>query len=317
MSKELAAENRVRGQKIKKRHAGREHWELLILALPALIYYFIMNYVPMFGIIIAFKDYKYNKGIFGSDWSGFENFRFFFESQDAWRITRNTVGYGVLFIITGVICGVAIALMLFEIRKKLALKTYQTLMILPNFLSWVIVSYITYILLNPDLGVINQILGMFGISGPDWYSDPKYWPYILTYSQIWKTVGMNSIMYYAALMAVDDSLFEAASLDGANKWQQIWNVSIPSLLPLVTILIINNMGSIFRGDFGLFYQIPRDVGALYPATDIIDTYVYRGLRTGDVGITSAVGFFQSFVGLFMVVATNAVIRKIAPENAMF
>ncbi len=317
MSKELAAENRVRGQKRKKRHAGREHWELLILALPALIYYFIMNYIPMFGIIIAFKDYKYNKGIFGSDWSGFENFRFFFESQDAWRITRNTVGYGVLFIITGVICGVAIALMLFEIRKKLALKTYQTLMILPNFLSWVIVSYITYILLNPDLGVINQILGMFGISGPDWYSDPKYWPYILTYSQIWKTVGMNSIMYYAALMAVDDSLFEAASLDGANKWQQIWNVSIPSLLPLVTILIINNMGSIFRGDFGLFYQIPRDVGALYPATDIIDTYVYRGLRTGDVGITSAVGFFQSFVGLFMVVATNAVIRKIAPENAMF
>lgn len=301
----------------KKKRAGKEHYELLLLALPALIYYFIMNYIPMFGIIIAFKDYKYNEGIFGSEWCGFNNFRFFFESQDAWRITRNTVGYGIIFIITGVVCGVAIALLLFEIRKKIALKTYQTVMILPNFLSWVIVSYITYILLNPALGVVNRVLEMLHIPAQDWYSDPKYWPFILTYSQTWKTVGMNSIMYYAALMAVDESLFEAASLDGANKWQQIRHISIPSLLPLVTILIINNMGSIFRGDFGLFYQVPRDVGALYPATDIIDTYVYRGLRTGDVGITSAVGFFQSFVGLFMVVGTNAVIRKIAPENAMF
>ncbi len=303
--------------KPKRKRAGKEHWELLLLALPALIYYFIMNYIPMFGIIIAFKDYKYNEGIFGSEWCGFNNFKFFFESQDAWRITRNTVGYGILFIVMGVICGVAIALLLFEIRKKIALKTYQTLMILPNFLSWVIVSYITYILLNPVLGVVNRVFDVLHIPTQDWYSDPKYWPFILTYSQVWKTVGMNSIMYYAALMAVDESLFEAASLDGANKWQQIRHISIPSLLPLVTILIINNMGSIFRGDFGLFYQVPRDIGALYPATDIIDTYVYRGLRTGDVGITSAVGFFQSFVGLFMVVGANAVIRKIAPENAMF
>lgn len=293
------------------------NWELMLLALPALIYYFVMNYIPMFGIVIAFKDYKYNKGILGSKWCGFNNFKFFFESQDAWRITRNTVGYGILFIIAGVICGVLIALLLFEIRKKSALKIYQTVMILPNFLSWVIVSYITYILLNPVLGVVNRTLIALNLPVQDWYSDPKYWPFILTYSQVWKTVGMNSIMYYAALMSVDDSLFEAASLDGANKLQKIWHISIPSLLPLITIMIINNMGTIFRGDFGLFYQIPRDIGALYPTTDIIDTYVYRGLRTGDVGITSAVGFFQSFVGLFMVVGTNAVIRKIAPENAMF
>ena len=317
MGNQVDAVVRKPARRPKKKRAGKEHYELLLLALPALIYYFIMNYIPMFGIIIAFKDYKYNEGIFGSEWCGFNNFRFFFESQDAWRITRNTVGYGIIFIITGVVCGVAIALLLFEIRKKIALKTYQTVMILPNFLSWVIVSYITYILLNPALGVVNRVLEMLHIPAQDWYSDPKYWPFILTYSQTWKTVGMNSIMYYAALMAVDESLFEAASLDGANKWQQIRHISIPSLLPLVTILIINNMGSIFRGDFGLFYQVPRDVGALYPATDIIDTYVYRGLRTGDVGITSAVGFFQSFVGLFMVVGTNAVIRKIAPENAMF
>ena len=317
MGNNAGAALRQAAAKPKKKRAGKESWELLLLALPALIYYFVMNYIPMFGIVIAFKDYKYNRGIFGSEWCGFNNFKFFFESQDAWRITRNTVGYGILFIVMGVICGVAIALLLFEIRKKIALKTYQTLMILPNFLSWVIVSYITYILLNPVLGVVNRVFDVFHIPTQDWYSDPKYWPFILTYSQIWKTVGMNSIMYYAALMAIDESLFEAASLDGANKWQQIRHISIPSLLPLVTILIINNMGSIFRGDFGLFYQIPRDIGALYPTTDIIDTYVYRGLRTGDVGITSAVGFFQSFVGLFMVVGTNAVIRKIAPENAMF
>lgn len=307
--------------KPKKKKAGKavilENLELLILTLPAVIYFFIINYIPMFGIVIAFKDFKYNKGIFGSEWNGIDNFKFFFTSQDAWRITRNTVGYGIVFLITGILAAVIVALLLFEIRKRWALKTYQTIMILPNFLSWVIVSYITYILLNPVLGVFNQIIAFFGGKGPDWYSDPKYWPYILTAVQTWKTVGMNSIMYYAALMGIDDSLFEAATIDGANKFQQILHVSIPALVPLMTILAIMNIGNVFRGDFGLFFQVTRDVGTLYPTTDIIDTYVYRGLRTGDPGITAAVGFFQSFVGMFMVFGTNAIIRKISPENAMF
>lgn len=294
-----------------------ENMELFLLTLPALIYVFIFSYIPMFGVVIAFKDYKYNLGIMGSKWNGLKNFEFFFASNDAWRLTRNTVLYAIVFMILSIVCAAIIALLLFEIRNKIALKTYQTIMILPNFLSWVIVSYISYIILNPTHGVLNQIIAFFGGTGPDWYSDPKYWPYILTLFNIWKHVGMSSIMYYAALMGIDDSLFEAATIDGANRFQQIINISIPALVPLVSISLINNMGNIFRGDFGLFYQIPRDIGGLYPTTDVIDTYVYRGLRTGSLSVTSAVGFFQAFVGMFMVIGTNAIIRKINPENSMF
>lgn len=306
---------------VKKKKTGKaviiENLELFILTLPAIIYIFILNYIPMFGVIIAFKDFKYNKGIFGSEWNGLKNFDFFFKSQDAFRITRNTVLYGITFLVLGIICAMIIALMLFEIRKKAALKAYQTIMILPNFLSWVIVAYIAYILLNPTLGVINQIIGLFGGEGPDWYSNPAYWPFILTAFNIWKGIGMNSIMYYAALMGIDDSLFEAATIDGANKMQQIIHISIPALVPIATILMILGIGGIIRGDFGLFYQLPRDIGTLYPTTDIIDTYVFRGLRTGDLSITTAVGFFQSFVGLALVLGTNAIVKKINPDHAMF
>lgn len=306
---------------VKKKKTGKaviiENLELFILTLPAIIYIFILNYIPMFGVIIAFKDFKYNKGVFGSEWNGLKNFDFFFKSQDAFRITRNTVLYGIAFLVLGIICAMIIALMLFEIRKKAALKAYQTIMILPNFLSWVIIAYIAYILLNPTLGVINQIIGFFGGEGPDWYSNPAYWPFILTAFNIWKGIGMNSIMYYAALMGIDDSLFEAATIDGANKMQQIIHISIPALVPIATILMILGIGGIIRGDFGLFYQLPRDIGTLYPTTDIIDTYVFRGLRTGDLSITTAVGFFQSFVGLALVLGTNAIVKKINPDHAMF
>ncbi len=294
-----------------------DNFELLLLTLPGILYFFIFHYLPMFGVIIAFKNYKYNLGILGSKWVGFRNFEFFFTSQDALRITRNTVGYGAAFIVTGIVFGVIIALLLFEIKSRLATKIYQTTMILPHFLSWVIVGYITYILLNPISGVFNQILVFFGSEPIQWYSNPKYWPYILTLSNIWKGVGMGSIIYYAALMGIDASLYEAATIDGANKWQQTWNISIPSLAPLMTILSILAIGNLFRGDFGLFYSLPMDVGVLYPTTDVIDTYVYRGLRTGDISITSAVGLFQSVVGLGLVVTTNLIVKKINPENSLF
>lgn len=294
-----------------------DNFELLLLTLPGILYFFIFHYLPMFGVIIAFKNYKYNLGILGSKWVGFRNFEFFFTSQDALRITRNTVGYGAAFIVTGIVFGVIIALLLFEIKSRLATKIYQTTMILPHFLSWVIVGYITYILLNPISGVFNQILVFFGSEPIQWYSNPKYWPYILTLSNIWKGVGMGSIIYYAALMGIDASLYEAATIDGANKWQQTWNISIPSLAPLMTILSILAIGNLFRGDFGLFYSLPMDVGVLYPTTDVIDTYVYRGLRTGDISITSAVGLFQSVVGLGLVVTTNLIVKRINPENSLF
>ncbi|WP_020619619.1 ABC transporter permease subunit [Paenibacillus daejeonensis] len=290
---------------------------LLTLTLPALLYFLIFHYLPMFGIIMAFKDFKYHLGIFGSEWIGFKNFEFFFLSNDAWRITRNTVGYSVLFIGIGTSAAVTVALLLYEIKNRFALKYYQTTMIFPTFLSWVLVGYITYTLFNPSLGVLNQVLSFFGADRVDWYANPAYWPYILTAVNVWKTIGLSCIIYYAALMGIDSELYEAAKIDGANRWQQTKAISLPSLLPVITILTILAIGDVFRGDFGLFYQIPRDVGMLYPSTDIIDTYVFRGLRQGNLGMTAAVGLFQSFVGLVLILIVNSIVRKLRPENALF
>lgn len=296
----------------------RDNAELSALMIPGIVLLLVFAYVPMLGIIIAFKDYRNNLGIFKSKWVGFQNFKFFFESQDAWRIGRNTVGYGILFIVIGLIAAVTIAILLYEVRSRKALKFYQTSMILPHFLSWVIVGYITYILLEPSMGILNKIIRFFGGEGLQWYSEPKYWVFILSIINVWKTVGLKSIMYYAALMGIDEQLFEAAQIDGAGRFKQILYITIPSLVPLMVTLTILDVGHIIKGDFGLFYTIPRDVGLLYPTTDIIDTYVYRGLRTGsDIGITTAVGLFQSAVGLVMVIATNLVVKKISPENSLF
>ncbi|MBP3361532.1 MAG: sugar ABC transporter permease [Clostridia bacterium] len=291
--------------------------EMLILALPALLFFVIFHYIPMMGVVIAFKDYSYNLGLFGSKWVGLRNFEFFFTSQDAWMLTRNTVGYAVLFLVVGTFASVFVALLLNEIKSKAAIKIYQTSMILPYFLSWVIVGYITYVLFNPKLGVLNHMLAALGMREIDWYSETKYWPFILTIVNTWKAVGMNSIFYYSSLLSVDPALYEAAEIDGATRFQRMLSISLPSLTPTITVLTILAVGNIFRGDFGLFFQIPRNVGVLYPVTDIIDTYVYRGLRFGDVGITAAVGLFQSVVGMVTVIATNMIVNKINPENAMF
>ena len=291
--------------------------EFNVLALPAIIFFFIFAYLPMFGIIIAFKEYRYDLGILGSNWVGLSNFTFFFTSQDALRVTRNTVGYGMLFIILNLVTSVSLALLLYEVKNKSALKYFQTTMILPNYLSWVVVGYISYIFLNPVIGVINQFLAGLSIDKVQWYAEPKHWPFILSFVNIWKNVGMGSVIYFAALINLDTQLFEAAQIDGASKLQQTWYISIPALIPIMTMLSILSVGNIMRGDFGLFFQIPRDVGSLYPATDIIDTYIYRGLRKGTMGQTAAIGLFQSVVGFILVILTNFIVKKIDPENAMF
>ncbi|MDQ0874645.1 putative aldouronate transport system permease protein [Paenibacillus sp. V4I3] len=299
------------------KRAFKENIALLALTLPAILYFIIFHYTPMFGVILAFKDYKYSEGILGSQWIGFKNFEYFFTSLDAWRITRNTVSYGAVFIVLGNIAAVTIALLLFEVRGKLALKFYQTSMIMPRFLSWVLVGYMTYAIFSPTLGYFNQLLGFFGFESINVYSNSKYWPYIIVCVEIWKHIGLSSIIYYAALMSVDPELFEAAKIDGAGKLRQIFAISLPSLTPVLTIIIILAIGNIFRGDFGLFYQIPRDIGVLYPTTDVIDTYVYRGLRAGDFGISAAVGLFQSVVGLILILISNWIVTKVRPENALF
>ncbi len=296
----------------------KENLQLLSLALPTIILLAVFNYAPMFGIVLAFKDYKVPQGIFGSPWVGLENFRFFFESQDAFRVIRNTLGLNLLFIAAGIFFGVLFALLMFEVKRRSHVKVYQTVSIIPSFISWVAVGYIVYSLLDPTKGLVNQILEAFGKGGIEWYSEAKYWPIILLIAKTWQGVGLGSIIYYAALMGVDNELFEAAEIDGAGKIQRIWHVSLPQIVPIIIVMAILDIGKIFRADFGLFYNVTRDVGALYSTTDVIDTYVFRALmQQGNIGMSSAVGLVQSVVCFVTLVATNLIVKKISPENSLF
>lgn len=295
----------------------KENMAYLLLAAPAVIYFILFHYLPMLGIVLAFKNFRYDLGIWGSEWVLLDNFKFFYQSQDAWRITRNTLGYSLAFMIVGTTTAVAVALLLNEVKSRAALKYYQTTMILPRFLSWVLVGFITYALLNPSYGVINQAFQAFGMQPVQWYTDADLWPYILIMVENWKSIGLSAIIYYAALLGIDPELYDAAKIDGAGRMRRIWNISLPSLVPIITILCLLSIGSMFSADFGLFYEIPRDIGILRPTTDVIDTYVFRGLRGNDIGITAAVGLLQSVVGLVLIVGSNAIIRKLRPENALF
>jgi len=292
---------------------AKDNISFILMFLPTYILLFMFAYLPMGGIIIAFKDYNYADGIFGSRWNGFDNFKYFFTSNDATMLVRNTVLYNVVFIALGMVCAVGLAVILNEVTSKIALKYYQTTMILPYFMSWVIVAYIFYVFLDPNYGILNKTFNL-GIS---WYTEKAYWPFILVFANIWKKIGMDSIIYYAALMGIDPSLYEAATIDGASRWQQHKAITIPELRSVMAILLILSVGGIFRGDFGLFYQLPMNVGILYPVTDVLDTYVYRGLTSGDFGANAAIGLFQSVVGLIIVLASNAIVKKLDEDSAMF
>ena len=291
---------------------------MLIMAAPALLLLFIFNYIPMAGIMIAFKDFRANLGFLKSPWAGFKNFDFFFSSQDAWRITRNTLGYNTAFIVLGLVISVAFALMLNEIRSRKMLKFYQTIFFFPYFLSWVVVGYALYAFLNMEHGVLNTALRWFGLEGKSWYIQSRYWPGILIIVNLWKTVGYFSVIYYAGLMGIDKQLFEAARIDGANKLQLVMKISIPMIAPLIVLLVILQIGRIFYADFGLFYYLPRNIGLLYGATDVIDTYVFRALRvTGNIGMASAANFYQSIMGFALVLISNLVVKKINSDYALF
>ncbi|MDY3928842.1 MAG: ABC transporter permease subunit [Clostridia bacterium] len=279
---------------------------------------FVFNYLPMGGIIIAFKNYRYDKGIFGSEWVGFDNFKFFVESNEFFKLTRNTLMLNALFISVGIIAALAVAILLFCLKGRLNTKIYQTMMITPNFVSWVVASYMVYAFLSPQNGIINGLLIKLGMNKVDWYNTPAAWPAILTVAGVWKHVGMDCIIYYAALMGIDSTLFEAADVDGASSWVKIKCIIIPTLVPLLTILTILKIGGIFRSDFGMFYQLTRDVGALYDVTDVIDTYTYRVMRViGNMGMGSAIGLLQSVVGVVLVLTTNYVSKKIDSELGLF
>ena len=296
--------------------------ELLLLTIPGAIWFLVFAYLPMFGVIVAFKRWRIHGGFFesliNSKWVGFDNFKFLFQSSDAWLITKNTVLYNIVFIILGIVLPVTLAILLNELLNKKLAKFYQSSMFLPYFLSWVVVSYCLFAFLSPEKGYVNGILESMGAKGISWYTEPKYWPFIIIFMSQWKAVGYGTVVYLASICGIDKSYYEAAMIDGASKFQQIKYITVPLLKPVMIIMFITSIGGMFRGDLGLFYQLPKDSGALYPVTNVIDTYVYRGLMNlGDIGMSSAASLYQSFVGLILIVTSNAIVRKVDEENAFF
>lgn len=289
------------------------------MALPGLMYLLINNYLPMAGLSIAFKDINYTQGIWNSDWVGLKNFTYLFATSDAFIITRNTILYNAVFIVLGLSFAIMLAILLNEIRHKFTQRFYQSVIILPHLISIILVSYLVYALLAPGTGFVNKtILPMLGIEPISWYLESKYWPYILTIVHIWKGAGYSCIVFLAAIIGIDREYYEAAELDGASKWQQITKITLPMISPIITMLTLLAIGRIFYSDFGLFYQVPMNSGAIYDTTNVIDTYVFRGLmQLGDVGMSSAAGFYQSIVGFVLVIVANYVVRKIDRENALF
>lgn len=303
----------------KRRIQFRRYIPLYLMMIPGLAYLVINNYLPMFGLSIAFKDINYAKGIWGSDWIGLSNFKYLFQTTDAYIITRNTMLYNAVFIVLGLAIAIAIAILLNEIRSKTARGLYQSIILLPFLISMILVSYLVYAMLSVDSGFVNNtLLPMLGLDPVSWYTESKYWPYILTIVHIWKGAGYSCIVFLAAIIGIDREYYEAAELDGASKWTQIRTITLPMITPIITMLALLGIGRIFYSDFGLFYQVPMNSGALYETTNVIDTYVFRGLmQLGDIGMSAAAGFYQSLVGFVLVLVSNAIVRKFDKDNALF
>ncbi len=306
-------------KKGKKKNVLKEYWPLYLMMLPALLYLLINNYIPMAGMVIAFKKLNFAKGIWASPWAGLKNFKFLFASKDAWIITRNTLLYNVAFILVNMVVGIAIAILITEVRNTKLKKIYQSAILLPFLMSMVILSYIVYALLSAENGLVNNsILPLFHIDPIQWYQKPKYWPAVLIIATCWKGVGYGCLIYIASLIGIDPSFYEAARLDGASKWQEITKITLPSLVPTIITLLLLSIGRIFYSDFGLFYQVPMNSGVLFPTTNVIDTYVYRALiEQGNISMSSAAGVYQSLVGFCVVMLSNWIVRRVDKDQALF
>lgn len=307
------------GNRLQKKSSGQKHWTLILFMVPGLVYLLINNYIPMAGIMLAFKKVNYTLGIFKSPWCGLSNFKYLFKTKDAAIIFRNTVLYNLAFIVLGTAAAVATAILLGEVKKKKLLKIYQTSILLPHILSTAVIAYLAFAFLSKDSGFLNNgIIKPLGGDAISWYSKPKYWPYILTFIQLWRSVGYTTIMYYATLVGIDTSYYEAAVIDGASTWDQIRYITLPCLKTTIITLTIMNLGRMFYSDFGLFYQVPMNNGLLFNATNTLDTYVYRGLlELNDIGRASAACFIQSVLGFVLVYGANALTRKVDPDSAVF
>ena len=298
---------------------------LLTMVAPGAIWLLLLRYLPMGGIVLAFKDYKINprnpsfiSNLINSKWVGFKNFEYLFKTDATWIMFRNTLAYNVVFIILGVIIPVAFAIMMNEFTRKHVKKAYQTMMFFPYFLSWVVVSYFLNAFLDAQYGMIPAMQEAAGKEVTSWYTTPGPWPYLLVFANLWKNVGYSTVLYLAAITGIDANQYEAAAIDGASKWQQVLYVTLPHLRTMICILFIMNVGRIFASDFGLFYNVPMQNGALFSVTQTIDTYVYRAyIATGNPGQSSAAGLLQNVLGFVCILSANAIVKKIDPDSAMF
>lgn len=305
-------------KKTKRKSKFISSLPLTILVLPSVITIILFRYLPMYGLILPFKNMSnFASGFFSSEWCGFDNFKFLINGSDVFIALRNTVLYNLAFILLHIIVGILIALMLYELTSKW-IKVYQTNIFLPYFISWVVGAFIVKAIFDGDYGVANRILALFGSDKVNWYSNPKYWPAIITIINTWKGMGYNILLYYAALIGINPEYYEAAKIDGASKLQQIFYISIPMIKKTVVVLFILNVGKIMHCDFGLFYNVPLNISLLRPTTDVLDTYVYRAMaQLGDVGMSSAAAFFQSVVGFMLVVGTNLIVKKFDEDSSLF
>ena len=313
-----APKRRLRSVTAKK----KTFW-LTTMMLPGAVWLLLVRYLPMFGIVIAFKNYRafrpntFWNNIVKSEWVGLKNFEFL-NSPDTGVMIRNTLGYNLLWIVLGLVISVAFAVMMSELTSRFMAKAYQTMMFFPYFLSWVVASYFVLAFLDPTSGMIPSMQKASGLPVSNFYHETTWWPLILTICNLWKNLGYSSVLYLAAITGIDTTQYEAAAVDGASKWQQIWHVTLPGIRPMIIILLIMNIGKIFNADFGLFYNVPQNSGSLYPVTQVVDTYVYRAYaNTHNLGMSSAAGLLQSVVGLVCILGANALVRRIDPESSLF
>ncbi|APF21478.1 MULTISPECIES: ABC transporter permease [Clostridium] len=296
----------------------RRNKVLILMLLPAILYFLIFSYIPMGGTILAFKNYNFRDGIFGSPWVGLDNFKYFFISGQAWIVTRNTILYNVAFITVNTILQMGLAILISEIGGKYFKKLTQTAMFLPYFISWVVVGIIAYNMLNLENGTINSMIAKIGGEKFNFYGSTFVWPFIMIFVSAWKNVGYGTVLYLAAIMGIDTETYEAAKIDGANIFQRIFKVTIPSLIPTMIILTLLAIGNIFRGDFQMFYQIIGNNGPLFNATDVIDTFTFRSLiQSGEVGMSAASCLYQSVFCFITIMISNFLVKKYDKDYSLF
>ncbi|MBU3154917.1 ABC transporter permease subunit [Clostridium estertheticum] len=299
-------------------HKVKKNKTLLLMLLPAVLFFFIFSYLPIAGIVVAFKSYNFKGGIFGSPWVGLDNFKFFFMSGQAFIVTRNTVLYNLAFIFVNTVLQIAMAIFLSEIKNKYFKKITQSLMFLPYFISWVIVGVISYNIFSFEHGTFNSVLKFFHVAAIDMYSKPLAWVVIIIIFCAWQGLGYGTVLYLAAIMGIDTEIYEAAEIDGANIFERIRYITLPSLVPTITILTLLAVGTIFRGNFDMFYQIIGNNGTLFNATDVIDTFTVRALlQTNEVGMAAAAGLYQSVFCFITIMVVNTAVKKHDEDNALF